>query len=66
MLTDVGISKRDWDVRVEALSGGNRRRVMLGVAFVGKPALVFLDGEFDGERIRLLYHSLIANILFRI
>jgi ABC-type multidrug transport system ATPase subunit len=44
VLDEVGITEKD--VYTEKLSGGNKRRLMLAIASIGRPELIFLDGEF--------------------
>ncbi|KAJ3017413.1 UNVERIFIED_CONTAM: ATP-binding cassette sub- A member 2, partial [Siphonaria sp. JEL0065] len=47
----VGIEKAD--VHSDKLSGGNRRRLMLAIATIGKPKLIFLDEPTTGVDIAI-------------
>jgi ABC-2 type transport system ATP-binding protein len=43
----VGLTEK-WDVRVRKLSGGQQRRLDLGIALIGDPQVIFLDEPTTG------------------
>ncbi|MBC9954086.1 ABC transporter ATP-binding protein [Leucobacter sp. cx-42] len=47
MIAKIGLNAQE-DSRVENLSGGQRRRLLFGVAIIGKPKLVILDEPSAG------------------
>ena len=61
-LNDVDITIRNVgldepDKRVKELSGGNKRKVSIGCAMVGRPSIIFLDGENFISAVFLLHGS---------
>ena len=44
----IRVMREEWDARVKALSGGQQRRLDVGLGIVGNPELLFLDEPTTG------------------
>jgi ATP-binding cassette subfamily A (ABC1) protein 3 len=47
------------DKLVQNLSGGNKRKVSSGIAFIGRPSVVILDEPTTGINFNIVFHRLI-------
>ncbi len=60
LINDIGLSDKA-NAEASTLSGGQKRRLSVGIALVGRPAIVFLDEPTSGLGARGAYGVL--NIL---